>query len=321
MSVSVSGSTFARAAWVAAALATAALPHVARSGQADPFAFFGHLVRLDRSDRERLDRGDVLVRVLPAHDGELAVFAASRLEAPAEALVSWTREIEQLKTSRFAPLVRRFSNPPVLDDLRDLALDETDMQAIRQCRVGRCDVKLLDSEIARLRAAGTAGGAEGYDATQHEFRRIVLDRVLADRSPDIVDMLAGYPPIEVSTVESFFYWSKEQYGAGKKVVTVTHVTIARPVPSSGPAVVVLGREIFATHYRTASLGLTAVVDDRASDRRYLVYVNRTDVDVLGGLFGGLKRVVIEARIKGESEQLIKGVRDRLESGLRGEVSS
>lgn len=312
--------------WMGAAAMTIAVVSAAFSpsttaGQADPFAFFRHLTALDQSDRDRLDRRDVLVRTLRAGDAELAVFAAARLHAAPEALVAWTGEIEAFKTSRFAPLVRRFSTPPVLDDLQDLVLDEADLQALRHCRAGRCDVKLRDDEIERLRAALPAGGVLEYAAIQREFRRIVLDRVLRDRRPDVAEMLAGYPPVHVSTVESFFYWSKEQYGAGKPVVTVTHVTIARPTDTTGPAVLVLGHEIFASHYRNGSLGLTAVVEDCASGRRYLVYVNRTRVDVLGGLFGGLKRIVIEGRIRGESEKLIRGVRDRLETALPTEVSS
>jgi len=38
------------------------------------------------------------------------------------------------------------------------------------------------------------------------------------------------------------------------------------------------------------------------------------VDVLGGVFGGLKRKLIEGRIKGESSDLLVRVKSRLEGG-------
>jgi len=80
-------------------------------------------------------------------------------------------------------------------------------------------------------------------------------------------------------------------------------------------VLVLGKEIFATHYRTGSLGVTAVVHDPVPDQRYLVYINRSQVDVLHGLFGGLRRKVIEGRLAGESTELVRAVRRKLESGV------
>ena len=114
-----------RASWLVRAVVLSAVfvlvgqARFVHAGRHGAFSFFAHLIALDQSDRERLDRGDVLVRVLPARDGELAVFAASRVNAPPDALISWTRRIEELKESRFAPVVRRFSDPPALHDLDD----------------------------------------------------------------------------------------------------------------------------------------------------------------------------------------------------------
>ena len=52
---------------------------------------------------------------------------------------------------------------------------------------------------------------------------------------------------------------------------------------------VAGKEIFATHYVNASLGLTAIVRGEPGGPNYLAYVNRSEVDMLGGMFGGLVR--------------------------------
>lgn len=315
----------------------------------DPFAFFEPHVVVGAADRERLERGDVVVRILPSRNGQLGVFAASRFNGPAEALVTWTRAIAELKQSRFVLAVQRFSDPPALEDLDAMALDEGDVEAVRRCRIGDCGVKLAAQEIESLRAAGA--GPEWRTAIQREFRRAVLNRVhayrsdglaglpayadrpgvvrpadvfasilagspyLRDRLPGIEERLTDYPRADAPGVESFFYWSKEQYGTGKRVISVTHVDIVRPDAAGAPAVLVLGKEIFATHYRTGSLGLTAVVYDPAPDRRYLVYINRSQVDLLHGVFGGLKRKLIEGRLADESTELVRAVRGRLESGV------
>ena len=53
------------------------------------------------------------------------------------------------------------------------------------------------------------------------------------------------------------------------MIAVTQVHIVRPVGAALPAVVVLGQEVFASHYRAGSLGTTFVLDGGRT--RYLVY--------------------------------------------------
>ena len=313
------------------------LPAALAATASDPFAWLQPAVTVDRAARSRLDRGEAIVRVLPAGDGEIGIFAAARLGADAETLAAWVNAIARFKKSPYVLMVRRFSNPPGLDDLNGLTLDDGDVAAIRDCRPGNCELKLAGDDIAALHQAAYAGGPHWKDAVQQEFKRVVLGRLAiyetagvtgippyADRrkptdprsavdlllahSPYLhFDVLAGDPP------ESFFYWSKEQYGAGKAVISMTQVDIVRPQMPSAVRLAVISREIFATHYRNGSLGLTAVTED-AGGQRYLVYVNRSQVDLLTGLFGGWKRGVIEGKLKGESANVFNEVRRRLESG-------
>jgi len=311
------------------------------------FALFEPLVTMSLDDRMRLDRGEVVVRVLPARDGEVAVFAASRLDAPPEALVRWTNAIEALKRGPYVLAIRRFSNPPVLSDLDGLTLDEADLEGIRQCQAGDCSVKLSAYEIEALKnVAGS--GADWKSDIQREFRRLLLSRVVkysaeglgglppyADSSdgtvprdefagilnrsphlrnnlPAVADGLSNYPQAAIPDGESFLYWSKERYDRGKSVVAVTQVHIVRPGSPLLPSVVVLGQEIFASHYRDGSLSTSLVLDEGQS--RYLVYLNRSRLDRLGGMLGGVKRTLLERRLAPGVRTAIETVRERIESG-------
>jgi hypothetical protein len=102
-------------------------------------------------------------------------------------------------------------------------------------------------------------------------------------------------------VESFVYWSKEQI-AGKPIVSATHVSTLRSPPAWLPRLAATIR-IFSTHYVNASLG-----DGRgarsASASGYLVYMNRSQVDVLGGMFGRLVRMVVQRRLRSEATELL-----------------
>jgi hypothetical protein len=47
---------------------------------------------------------------------------------------------------------------------------------------------------------------------------------------------------------------------------------------------------------------------------YLAYPNRSDLDVLSGLWGGLVRMVLERRLKAEATGVLEALRARLETG-------
>ena len=302
----------------------------ARSGGAgprmlDPFELFRPAVVITSDDRQRLDRGDVIVRSVPARGGEVGVFAASRIDAPSERLITWTRAIEQFKESRYVLAIRRLSEPAVLEDLEGLVLGEEDLSAIRRCRPGNCGLKLAAGDIPSLRATL----APGADGVQNEFRRLLLQRLETYRqggferlapyadhgdAAPLYDLFARhFPGVVLTDAESFFYWSREQYGAGKPVIGVTHVTIVRS-RAPEPEVLVLSREVYATHYRNASFGLTTMLRDEATGATYFAYMNRSHLDVLGGLFGGLKRALVEDRLRQEAGAMVRVARARLERG-------
>jgi len=122
-------------------------------------------------------------------------------------------------------------------------------------------------------------------------------------------------------VESFTYWSKEQL-AGKPVVSATHVSILRSGRDDVlPDVLVAGQQIFTSHYINGSLALTAVLRGPVGSHNYLAYLNRTDVDSLGGFFGGMVRWFAERRVKAEASTVLQGLRRRLESGEPGELQA
>ena len=312
----------------------------------DPFAFLAPQIVLTAADRSQLADGAIVARTLPGGAGQVAVFSSSRVDVPPDALLHATRAIEDLKRSSFVTGIKRFSNPPRLDDLDELRLSQRDVAAAAACVPGNCSFKLTRSEIDLLRAAG---GADREDALQQAFRQVVLARVsgylaggLAGLPPPanrsnaacfdevFQGLLAASPslpqapiaarwlrdfPHTAEQVESFLYWSQETYGAGKPVVVVTHVGIIPPASPGAPAIVV-GKQVMATRYMTGGLSLTAITTDEANDAHYLVYLNRTGVDLLGGLFGPFKRAALESRLKRELPDLIQKLRTRLERSQR-----
>ena len=99
----------------------------------DPFAWLRPAITIDATAQSRLDREEVLVRVLAAADGELAVFAAAHVNSDPDTFTAWVNAIGALKKSRFVLDMRRLSDPPAFADLRDLSLGEEDLRDLRNC--------------------------------------------------------------------------------------------------------------------------------------------------------------------------------------------
>jgi hypothetical protein len=336
--------------WLAVFTALSAATLVAAPATAfDPFGFFRPSIVVSADDRRVLDRGQPIARVVHGIAREVGVFATVQVSTDGDRLVAWTRDIGELKKSPYVLAIGRFSDPPTIADLEGLTLDDADLSAIRRCRRGDCGLKLAGAEIDRLRQTLAEAGDNWKAVLQDAFRRIVLQRVegylvdghaalpgyedkdgplslgsrfssllngssfLTGSAPRFAEYLDQYPRAPIADVESFIYWSKERLD-GKAIISATHVSILRSTDSRLPDALVAGKGIFATHYVNASLGLTAIMRGRPGSPNYLAYVNRSDVDVVGGVFGGLVRVFMERRLKKEASTVLINLRLRLESG-------
>jgi hypothetical protein len=322
----------------------------------DPFAFLRPSVTISSEDDRLLDRDKSVAHVLPAQEPELAVFAAVRVDVDGDRLVAWMRHIAELKKSEKVLAIGRFSDPPALEDLSGLLLDEGDLKEIVDCRPRDCGLKLSAYEMVRLQRVAAAAGTNWRPRVQEAFRAVVLERVkafiadghsalgpfvdhrdpvwpaarfasvlghslfLTANVPRFAEHLGQYPRSAAPAVESFVYWSKERLD-GKAIVSATHVSIVRSAEPGLPDALVAGSQIFATHYMNASLGVTMILRGKAGAPAYLVYINRSEVDRLGGVFGGLVRRVIQRRLRSEAADILQGLRDRLESGAPPAIAS
>ena len=312
----------------------------------DPFAFLAPDIIISARDREQLDAGQTLVRVLPGRDGHLSLTAAVRTDVTADRFIAWMGDVAALQRGRYVPEIGVFSNPPRLDDLAALTIDDEDIEDIRRCRPGKCGVKLSDAEIAQLQAG--ASGAEWEQALQQRLREVVVRRAadyLAlgdvaaplyhdDRHPldpaavfgQLVERMTflrlqfacltaytrHFPRLpDAHVVRSVMYWSKESLGA-KPIISVNHLTIAQFQPAEGPEALAIAKQVYATHYKNGAV--TATVLTGTPTARYLVYVHRSHVDVLEGLLGGVARRMIERRVKAEAPGVLTTLRVRLEAG-------
>jgi hypothetical protein len=315
-----------------------------------PFAFFEPTVTVSPADRNSLDGGTPIIRFLQATGYEIGAFSAIALPSAVtvERAAAWMRQAELLRENGYIIATGRLSTPPRLEDFDRLIVDDEDLNEIRRCAPGRCGVKLPAADIQTLAAIARIGGSEWKARLQQGLREMLLRRVqtfaagglaalddiadkkrrsspagafaplvehavfLGERTPDLARRLLLCPNEPRPGSESFMYWSKERLG-GKPVITVTHVELM-PAHGQHAPLMMVGTQIYASHYLDASLTITAFLRDERASRGYFVYLHRSSVDFLGGFWGGLARSIIESKVRKDGPAILARVRERLASG-------
>lgn len=307
------------------------------------FGWFAPWINLEAEHIREMHGGAILSKTVPASGSEIALFFAGAINAHPQAFIEAVRRPELLWKTARVPLVTRFSSPPRPEDLNSMRLHAKDVEAIRRCRPGDCDVKLTAAEIRRLQAAASI---------QDEFRQIVLDRVtrylesglrstgdfydheepvdpqtvatglllrspwLTERAPRLGEYVKNFPATRSSDTDSFLYWLETTH-TPKPTIQVVHVMVDRrgDAAAGSPEVLVVSRQVFASHYVNGSLAVSALLTSRAGSRRYLAYATRVHVDGVDGWLSGVRRLLIERAARRRGAAAFEEYRRRIESGI------
>ena len=332
------------------AIILAALGCVLSSAAPQPTDFDAHrflrtYAGFSNQDLARVAAGTAVSRALSAEGDEVAVAAAVAMKIPRTTFVEKFRDIESFKRNPAVLAIGRFGSPPTVADMHALKPDDDDLNALRRCRPGDCDIRLDDAGIARLKAAG-GEGTDGNEPLADAFREYLAGyaadylqkgdaalmvyhdrdrprRIAADLGPivqrsgyftrELAAMrndVASFGGVAASTNEHMIYWSVEKV-ASTSVTSLTHAIIAAPAPGLSA---IATRQIYGSHFFHASLGLTLVADASSADQGSItvIYINRTRVDAFSGLLGPVKRAAVRSRARSGSERLLRDLRTRLE---------
>jgi hypothetical protein len=300
---------------------------------------------------QALARGNVIRRTLaPTDPGEVVAAGAVRVEIPREFLLAQVRNIVAFKQSKYVLEIGVFGASPRIDDLAGLSLSADDVEAMRKCAPGRCDFKLTAAMLERVQSEIDWTRADQHARVSALFRQLLAERAAAylaggprtlgtyiDKADanamgdDLASLFAGasylaesaselrlffteFPHRRLAGADGFLYWSKEAYQL-KPVISVTHVAIYSTTIGTARASFIASQGLYASHYFEGSLALTLAIEAQApeSPAIYLIYVNRSRVDALGGGFGGLKRWIASRRVRDGMETTLKGLKQRLET--------
>ncbi|MFN2533384.1 MAG: hypothetical protein ABR555_19035 [Pyrinomonadaceae bacterium] len=285
---------------------------------------------LEPTDFVALEQGEPVVRLLPSSDKrEIALYGLVRVHASTQTFLQSFRDTMASKSSSAILEIGRFSLTPTLADLRNLTLEARDIEDLKQCVAGNCQVKLSAEMIDRFHKDVDWQAPEYAQQATDVFKNMLLSYVhdylrrgdnalieyndkstsvklaaeqhsLLSASRSVDDIFKSFPDTlsnvsgrEFEVLENAIVWSKIKFGL-KPVLGINHIIIFKRRQESGPQILIVSKQIYANHYFNSSLGLTAFVDNQNSNSgSYLFYENRSRVDGLGGMFDKLKRGMIE----------------------------
>jgi hypothetical protein len=338
-----------RRAIIVTALVTA--PVALLSQPPDTQLFLRTVLGFDSAALRELALGRAVVRSLDAADGrEVAIAGAVRVAVSPAQYVEQLRDIVEFKRHEAVQQIGIFGASPRPSDLAGLTLDADHIEDLRDCRVRDCDLQLSRAGIERARTIRWSAPDSAAEA--HRFMRELLSEMVVNyrRSGDAALMtyenddeplsvaaeframtaaapavltrftplerhLVQFPGAAESGIEDVLYWSKEDVGP-KVIISVTHMAIY-PVPSGPVAYAAASKQLYGSHYFDSSLGLTLLLRDDRPASTVLVYLNRSRVDVLDGLLGGLKRAIVRSRGRAAMADTLTRIRVRLPTLVEG----
>jgi hypothetical protein len=241
-------------------------------------------------------------------------------------------------------VTKKISAPPKLEDFRSLRLPDEDLQDLRRCRVGNCEVKVAASAINRFQSEVNWNTPNAPAAAQQWIQRLAFEYVtsylkggdaelavyrdtsrptfvaqefremttampeLSTHMPNTREYLLGFPNVKMPEFKSFLYWQETEFGL-KPVIRINHVAIRETAEDA----IVASKMLYASHYFWTGIELRALVPDSSRGNGFwFVTVNRSRSDGLSGFTGRLIRGRVRSEVEKGILAAMQSTKQRLE---------
>jgi hypothetical protein len=261
---------------------------------------------------------------------EVAIFGAVWIAAAPADYIRRVHDIERFERGGGFRVTKRISDPPRLEDFDAMRLTDEDVEDLKSCRVGDCELKLSADALERMRQTIDWSKPTARQDVDRVARQVAFDyvigyleggnerlavyrdgkrptfvasefRSMVEAMPSLVafepglkEYLLGFPSVTLPNSTSFFYWQEAQFGL-KPTIRVNHLVIH----NGAQATVVANKQLYASHYFWTALELRALLPDPARGGGFwLITVSRSRSDGLSGFTGR----VIRGRVQSEARR-------------------
>lgn len=327
-------------------LATAATK---ATGQDEPYKFFREFVGLNEDQIGTIRSGKALAKVVESTTpDEVFVFGAVYVKASPESYLQLASNIDALRKLPGYIAIQSFSDPPQLSDLDGFALDHRDIEELRNCKPGHCEVQLPSEAMEEFKQSINRSAPDVDDRVNHLARQMASQAlsdymhggntalgVYRDKNhpaavaetftsliarlnglpvylPELNEYLLEYPNAKSDNVQAGFYWEEVNFGL-KPTFRIVQRIVYRGAKPTAPVYAVAEKQLYASHYFETALDLTVCVKDAQRPGFYIITVKGSKQSGLTGLKGGIVRKVATDKARSSLGRVLVTVKQRLES--------
>ena len=228
-------------------LASSTVCHSQNTGRLH--TFFKQSIGLNDSEIARIEQGKAVAKGLDSSTpSQVFAFGAVFINAQPGGYVRLSGDLDRLKSPPNYLALERFSAPPQLSDLRGFGIEADDVNDLKNCKPGNCELQLpieniqefgdkidwsstdpvtqvndlakkmaLEALLAYQKGGNAALGTyrdKKVPAQVSEQFRSLLSRsaVLPEQLATFYSYLLGYPEGSLPDSSSIFYWEKVKFG-------------------------------------------------------------------------------------------------------------
>lgn len=307
--------------------------------------FMQDVIGFTPADIQDVAAGKVVTRLLDTGEkGEVAAFGATWVDADPAVLFERASDIQKFRKIPEILQIGVFSTPPVVSDLAGLTLPDQDIDSLRECKPGSCDVKLGTAFVERLarevdwkapdaddkavalaketlaeavkeyQAKGTVALGDYVDKKEptslvDEYNVLLADsRNLGDYIPEFFGYLRDYPKRSIEGVNDAFYWTKDNFGL-KEVVSIFQATTLR----RGEHALFAQKMLYASHYFDAALEVWAIAPAPTGEGFDVLMLYRIRLDPPTGILSTVLMGKVRSGIESWVRENVKNAKARTEA--------
>jgi hypothetical protein len=305
--------------------------------------------QFSKADLDAIESGKPIAKLVKVEeDTETRILGVVKIRGNPKDYITRQRDVVNLEKGTGVLQIGLFSDPPAAADLAELTLDRDDVEDLKNCKPGDCDVKLSDPGIEAFRkldweapdavsnaetiarqmvadflTAYQKGGNESLGAlhdkkkpllVKEQFEAMIGNQDLPAYFPSLHAFLKDYPEASLPGSEEIFYWSKVDFGL-KPVIRLNHVVIYQPKEIETVRYAVASKMIYTNHYFNTGLELKfLVVAPDSPGAYYFVSLNQSRSDGMTGFTGSIAGGQIRGKGREGSEKYLAAVKRIMEGG-------
>ena len=314
--------------------------------------FFRQDLGLSEEQIADIRKGKAVVNSLPPRTPEeVFLMGAIYIHASPEKYLQFQRDFDRRRETPVYWALVVFSNPPELSDLKNFALDNDEIQALKKCTPGDCRMQLPASSIEDFHRSIDWSAPDVNEQVNRLLQRTALKRLLAyqkdgnqvlgvyndkheptvvpqqfaymlsytkalpARLPDFYSYLLAYPNAKPLNVEDTFYWERVKFGL-KPTLRVVHLITMRGNPTEPVAYAFAEKQLYSSHYFETALDLSFCIRDGNDSKHpgfYLLVAMGSEQAGLTGAKGAIVRKTAVGRSVSHLQNALAEVRTILES--------